>query len=77
MERGRQGEGGKGRRGRKESNVARKARSNRTKDASSVKRTRDEAVRFCYGCLFGAMKSVWTAPRVQFDPGFGVGIIMP
>ena len=22
-----------------------------------------------------SMKSVWTAPRVQFDPGFGVGIV--
>ena len=23
--------------------------------------------------MFFSMKSVWTAPRVQFDPGFGVG----
>ena len=42
--------------------------------APTVKRTRDEAVQFCYGCSFLSMKSVWTAPRVQFDPGFGVGI---
>ena len=39
-----------------------------TEGASSTKRTWDEAV-------FFSMKSVWTAPRVQFDPGFGVGIV--
>ena len=44
------------------------------KGASSAKRTRDKAVQFCYGCSFLSMKSVWTALRVQFDPGFGVGI---
>ena len=28
-----------------------------------------------FGCsFFFSLKSVWTAPRVQFDPGFGVGI---
>ena len=50
--------------------------------ASSAKRTEDERDHIylfiylfilCY--LFGAMKSVWTAPRVQFDPRFGVGVV--